>query len=234
MKCCICAEIWNPATEKFTVLAKMAEPRTYHSVALLLRDGRVFAGGGGLCGKCTTNHLNGQVFTPPNLFKADGSPASQPTITISKTMAMNGASFVVTANRGLKSVALVRLGSTTHSVNTDQRRIELCGPLSKACVASAGNKYTVKIPAQPGIAIPGNWMVFGIDAAGVPSKSQIIKIGSAAVGPLAAAKLAISNATLDVPAEMATVEAAAAFSLTPLNTSVLTASESAPDDVKLA
>jgi galactose oxidase len=180
----LCAEIWDPATEKFTVLAKMAVPRTYHSVALLMRDGRVFVAGGGLCGGCGTNHFDGQIFSPPNLFQADGKPAVQPTVTISKAILSNGESFVVTANKALSTIALVRFGSATHAVNTDQRRIELCGKASKACAAAAGNKYTVTIPARPGIVIPGNWMVFGVDAAGVPSKSAGIKVGSAKVGPL--------------------------------------------------
>ena len=44
------AELWNPVTETFTVLAKASVPRNYHSIALLLPDGTVFNGGGGLCG----------------------------------------------------------------------------------------------------------------------------------------------------------------------------------------
>jgi galactose oxidase len=187
----------------------MAEPRNYHSVALLLRDGRVFSGGGGLCGGCNTNHFNGAILSPPYLFKTDGTLASQPTITISTAMAKNGDSFVVTANRALKSIAILRMGSATHSVNTDQRRIELCGPASTTCAAAADNKFTVTIPAQPGIALPGNWMVFGVDTANVPSKSQVIKIGSATVGPVAAARLANSTASLKVSSDMASTEAVA-------------------------
>ena len=30
-------------------MAPMGAPRTYHSTAVLLSDGRVFSGGGGLC-----------------------------------------------------------------------------------------------------------------------------------------------------------------------------------------
>jgi len=35
------AELWDPVSEQFTTMASMAVPRTYHSVALLLPDGRV-------------------------------------------------------------------------------------------------------------------------------------------------------------------------------------------------
>jgi galactose oxidase len=59
------AEIWNPATESFRTLSRpMLVPRTYHSVALLLPDGRVWVSGmyrrimrkaaEGTCGRATT------------------------------------------------------------------------------------------------------------------------------------------------------------------------------------
>jgi galactose oxidase len=67
------AELWDPATERFTRLAAAAIPRNYHSVAVLLPDGRVFSGGGGLCGSCVTNDAAGQIFTPPYLLNPDGS-----------------------------------------------------------------------------------------------------------------------------------------------------------------
>ena len=65
-------ELWDPATGNFTVMAPQAIPRNYHSVAVLLPDGRVFSGGGGLCGTCSTNHPDGQIYSPPYLFNPDG------------------------------------------------------------------------------------------------------------------------------------------------------------------
>jgi len=58
-------ELWDPATESFTQLAPMQTPRVYHSVALLLSDGRAFAGGGGQCGDCAVNHPNARSFRLP-------------------------------------------------------------------------------------------------------------------------------------------------------------------------
>ena len=72
-------ELWNPKTGKFTIMAPELIARTYHSVALLLPDGRVFSGGGGLCGNgCTANHPNGQIFSPPYLFNANGTARRRP------------------------------------------------------------------------------------------------------------------------------------------------------------
>ena len=46
------AEMWNPDTGNFTVMAPASVPRNYHSIGLLLPDARVFNGGGGLGGNC--------------------------------------------------------------------------------------------------------------------------------------------------------------------------------------
>jgi hypothetical protein len=77
------AEIWNPLTQTWTNDASAKVPRVYHSVAVLVPDGRVFVGGGGLCGACTVNHLDAEMYSPKYLFNADGSPAARPTITLS-------------------------------------------------------------------------------------------------------------------------------------------------------
>ncbi len=58
------AEIWDPATGKFTTVAPISVPRNYHSIALLLPDGRVLSAGGGLC-NCSADHPNYQIYTPP-------------------------------------------------------------------------------------------------------------------------------------------------------------------------
>ncbi len=48
-------------------------------------------------------------------------------------------------------------------MNTDQRRI----PLTPTVVGV--NSYSLALPADPGIIIPGMWWLFAIDPAGVPS-----------------------------------------------------------------
>ena len=51
-------ELFDPATNSFTIMAPMSIPRNYHSVAILLADGTVFSAGGGLCGVgCTAKPL---------------------------------------------------------------------------------------------------------------------------------------------------------------------------------
>jgi galactose oxidase len=165
------AELWDPVTQAFTALAPAAVPRTYHSVALLMPDGRVFTGGGGLCGAgCDTNHMDAEIFTPPNLLNADGTPASRPAITTAPATAANGATITVATNRTVTAFSIIRMGTATHSVDTDQRRLSLTP-------TTVGGGYQLTIPSDKGIAVPGYWMLFALDANGVPSIAKTIKIG---------------------------------------------------------
>ncbi|WP_051648677.1 RICIN domain-containing protein [Cupriavidus sp. SK-3] len=163
-------ELWDPATEKFQKLAAMATPRTYHSVALLLRDGRVLSGGGGLCGGCTTNHPNVEILTPPYLLNADGSAATRPTISSAPADALLGTTISVSTNTPVSKFALVRMSSVTHSVNNEQRRVPVT-----FTVGTAGENL-VKIPSDPGVAVPGYYYLFAMNAAGVPSVAKVIRV----------------------------------------------------------
>jgi galactose oxidase len=164
-------ELWNPASGRFTALAPMAVPRTYHSFALLLPDARVFVGGGGLCGACSTNHPNGQIFTPPYLLNGDGTARPRPAIVQAPTTAALGATISVTTSAPISSFSLIRMSTVTHTVNTDQRRI----PLTATSVT--GTTATLRVPSDPGVAVPGDYLLFALDANGVPSVSTTIRIG---------------------------------------------------------
>ncbi|MBT2594584.1 discoidin domain-containing protein [Arthrobacter sp. ISL-72] len=163
-------EIWNPATGEWTALAPMAVPRTYHSVALLLPDGRVFVGGGGLCGTCTTNHLDGEIFTPPYLLNADGSERTRPTIVTAPATATAGSTIAVTTGAPVTKFSLMRMSTVTHTVNMDQRRI----PLTPT--ATSGSTASLTLPADRGVLVPGSYLLFAVDGNGVPSVASMIKI----------------------------------------------------------
>ena len=127
-------ELWDPTTTKFVKMATLPTPRNYHSVALLMPDATVFNGGGGLCGTgCASNHLDGQFFHPPYLFESDGkTPAQRPTISsvssnnprVSETITVTVTDIANTC-KAAPTFSLIRIGSATHSVDTDQRRVPL-------------------------------------------------------------------------------------------------------------
>lgn len=169
-------EIWDPATQAFTQMAPLSIPRNYHSTGLLLPDATVFNGGGGLCGDgCATNHPDAQIYTPAYLFNADGSLAARPVIDMVSAgeVAVGGQLTVMTSGPAVTEFALIRISSTTHTVNTDQRRIALT-PESEDY---GGSRVTV--PGDPGVALPGYWYLFALTAAGVPSVAKFVKVTGA-------------------------------------------------------
>ncbi len=170
-------EIWDPVSTRFIKVQQQTVPRTYHSTAILMPDATVLSGGGGLCGACATNHYDAQVFTPPYLFNAQGillTDAQRPQIKSAPQymyITTPASTLTVQADKPGYSWSIIRLGSTTHTVNTDQRRIPLYGP------SQAGNNlytYSLSLPTDPGIMIPGYYMVFAMNAAGVPSRAKYV------------------------------------------------------------
>ena len=147
----------------------MQVARNYHSFSLLLPDGRVLIGGGGLCGSCTTNHFDAQILTPPYLLNADGTAAPRPVIISAPANGTAGGTLAVSTDTAA-SFALVRLSAVTHSINNDQRRIPL------QISARNGNSYTLQLPADLGIILPGYYMLFALNANGVPSVSRTVRI----------------------------------------------------------
>jgi hypothetical protein len=171
------AELWNPATGAWQNLAAMQRTRQYHSAALLLPDGRVLVGGGGICGAChNVGYLekNIEIFSPPYLFKSDGSGdlATRPTIVSSPATISYRQSFDIQTEvpRNVKQVVLMRPASVTHSVDFEQRRIPLR-------ISSSRRGLQATAPNGAALAPPGYYLMFLIDDKGVPSVGKMVKLG---------------------------------------------------------
>ena len=165
------AAMWSPRTGRFRRLAPEAIPRNYHSWSLLLADGRVLAGGGGLCDDCETNHPDAEVLTPPYLLRPDGTlrPRARVTSRVPEVIRAGG-QFVVRSSSAVRSWVLVRTGSATHSVDSDQRRVTL---RSKRI---GRNAYRLRVPGDRGTAVPGSYLLFGVDRAGTPTRGSWMRV----------------------------------------------------------
>jgi hypothetical protein len=165
------AEIWSPNTGQFTTLAEMKIPRTYHSVAILMKDGRVWAAGGGLCGNCPTNHKDAEILTPPYLLNEDGSLKTRPVIQSSPSRLVPGETINVSVDTsGNHNFVLMRISAVTHSVNNDQRRIPLTN------VGGDNNSFQLIAPDNYNVTVPGTYFLFAMNADGVPSVGKTIVV----------------------------------------------------------
>jgi len=155
-------ELWDPATETYKLLAPMQVPRIYHSTALLMPDGRVLSAGGGRFGP---SHLDAEFYSPPYLFKGP-----RPAISSAPANIGYGANFFVgTAATNISAVNLLRLGAVTHAFNQNQRIVKLT-------FQPTGGGLTVQAPSTANLAPPGHYMLFILDANGVPSVASIVKV----------------------------------------------------------
>jgi galactose oxidase len=168
-------EIYSPTRNIWTPMAAHSTVRVYHSFGLLLPDATVIVGGGGLCGNCDgqrVNHFDAQIYTPQYLLTSNGDRAKRPVIARTSAASVKpGASLTIVTYSDVVGASLVRYGGATHSLNNDQRRIEL-----KLQKSGPPLQYSVSIPSDGGIAIPGYWMLFVLNAQGVPSEAKNVQI----------------------------------------------------------
>ena len=159
------AEIYNPDTETWRVDAAMKTPRLYHSIALLLKDGRVLVGGGGAPGPVLGRNV--EIYSPDYLKNG----AVRPQILAGPTRVALGQDFQITADKPIKRVTLVKTGVVTHGFNSDQRFFE-------AAFVANGNAATITFPNDAVNATPGLYMVFAFDSNGVPSVGKFVRLPS--------------------------------------------------------
>lgn len=163
-------ELYDPVTDTFEPQNSHNMIRVYHSISMLLPDATVFNGGGGLCGNCSFNHYDAQIFIPPYLLTPTGKRRQRPEIKTADETVTVGQVLKFTTDKVVESASLVRQGTTTHTVNTDQRRV----PLN--IEAGNGNSFTAKLPDDSGVLLPGWYMLFAMDAHGTPSEAATVKV----------------------------------------------------------
>lgn len=162
--------IYDPVEMTWQEGDVVANRRAYHSVAVLLLDGRV-ATAGNQCPADTTY----EVFSPPYLFASDGTLAPRPKITSLPAQVHHGHKFFIgtPSTSTIEKVVLVRPMAETHQTDSEQRVIQLMfhasGP-TKLRAAAPNGWY-------PHAVAPRGWyMVFLVDNHGVPSVGHFMHL----------------------------------------------------------
>ncbi|MDD7920664.1 galactose oxidase-like domain-containing protein [Actinomycetospora callitridis] len=166
------AELWDPGTDTWTTLAAEDVDRCYHSTAILLPDATVLSAGGGefVIGVQPNDpadtHRDAQIFHPPYLFRGP-----RPAIDAAPDDLTPGQTFTLTTTGApTDTVTLLRLGSTTHTLDADQRFLRLTS-------SGTGQERVVTVPENPAECPPGHYMLFALSADGVPSTARIVRVG---------------------------------------------------------
>jgi hypothetical protein len=168
------ARIYHPESNTLTYAADPTVGRDYHSAALLLPDGRVITMGGNplYADKQDTRAAAFEqrlsIFTPAYLYQV----GPRPGITAAPSQAGLGTSMAVRATEpdSVATARLIRPGSTTHELNLEQRSVAL------AVTHEADGSLALQVPADPAIVAPGSYMLFLVNAAGVPSVATWVHI----------------------------------------------------------
>jgi hypothetical protein len=133
----------------------------------------------------------GQLFFPGYLFKQDGNRAERPVIKESPERISYRGHFDVTVAgdpRQIASVALLRSDHNTHSLTTGDRYVKLAFRAKgddddddddgdgRGGRSGRDGRVRVTAPRLPAQAIPGIYMLFVVDKAGVPSMGTQVRI----------------------------------------------------------
>src|SRR5205085_12352719 len=154
------SEMWDPTTGTWTTMASITTVRTYHSIALLLPDGRVLSAGGDF------GVTSAEIYSPPYLFNG-----ARPTITSGPTNVGYGSLFFIgTPNATtITKVTMIPLGSVTHGFNMSQRFL-------RPSFSLATGGLNVTAPSNANNAPQGYYMLFILNGSGVPSVAKIIQL----------------------------------------------------------
>ena len=163
-------EIYDPATDTWALTPPMVYPRQYHSVALLLPDGRVLTSGGvdaslgfGMAG----NQQTTEAYSPEYL-----TAGPQPVITGAPNTATYGSTVTIQSAEAanIDSVCLLGPGAITHHTDSFQRYVKL------AITAQGATSLDVRMPGSGDVLPPGYYMLFIVDSSGVPSVGSFIRL----------------------------------------------------------
>ena len=168
------AEIYDPQSDSWRLMAAATVPRLYHSTALLLPDGRVVAAGGNPEGGTHVDwdvdpmeEMRLEIFSPPYLFKGP-----RPAITAVATEWKYGETMTIDTPQAstIHWASLVKNGATTHSFDSGQRLVDL------DIGARTNGSLQATVTTNPNVAPPGWYMLFLVDQEHIPSVATWIHL----------------------------------------------------------
>jgi hypothetical protein len=165
-------ELYHPARagrpDSWETLPAATVPRNYHSVAVLMPDGRVWTAGSNHDGQQGRQNLEPriEILEPPYFGKPN-----RPQISAAPASILPGTQFSVATPQAasIDRVAVLRASSVTHAFSSDQRYVVLDFTLE-------AGQLTVQAPPNNNIVPPGYYLLYIVDSAGLPSEGFNLQI----------------------------------------------------------
>ena len=177
-------ELYNPYADTWELGDEAAKTvRNYHSVALLMPDGRVWTAGSdvdaghgaGPLPRADARNLDIEIYEPW-YFALPG----RPYINAAPSLAHPGETILIrsTFAKEIVRVIVVRCGTSTHAFNPDQRMIELhfTHPLPDDDI------LLVTMPPTNNILVPGPYLIFTIRRPATGATPKIQQLGLPSFG----------------------------------------------------
>lgn len=165
-------EIYDPRTDTWVLGPSQRYGRMYHSTAILLPDGRVLSAGqdDDHTGR-TGSAAWGEIYQPPYLFRGP-----RPAIRRAPSEAPLDSRILLKAKQAKKveRAVLMRPGAVTHSVNMEQRYVEV------GLEHLGGKKLAIDLPANPNLLPPGHYLLFLVNGRGAVSAGRFLRLYPAA------------------------------------------------------
>jgi FtsP/CotA-like multicopper oxidase with cupredoxin domain len=160
-------EIYNPATDTWTVGAPLNFPRQYHSVCILLPEGRILAAGGVAPGTTEQDQLSMELYSPSYL-----NLGIRPVVSNAPPAVTYASNFVIETSQAadINAVVLIAPIAVTHHTDAGQRYIKL--PIHSRTATT----IETEAPAHGNIAPPGYYMLFVVNHQDVPSEARFVLI----------------------------------------------------------
>ncbi len=158
-------EAGAPASSVYTAMATDPVPRGYHSMSMLLPDGRILSIGNNPGDGSFEMRMS--VYSPPYLFHG-----ARPQITGVQSASnwVYGGNYNITTNSPIVSAELIRPASVTHQSDPNQRFVALP-------ITGTGTSLSLNLTSNPNLAPPGWYMLFVTNANGVPSVAKWVHVG---------------------------------------------------------
>ena len=169
-------ELFDPSNETWKVVSYLKRDRLYHGSAVLLPSGQVVVAGS------TGHNWVRSVFSPKDNFEHDIEIITPPKLQCNPTRPeinkdippiSYNTNFEVTASnaKNIQKVSLIRVSSTTHNNNMDQRCLML------NIVEKTSNALKLSSPKDSTFAPPGYYMLFILNYEDIPSIGKFVRVG---------------------------------------------------------